>query len=525
MPGVRNPHDDDDDDDYDDDASTARHDTLSRRLYRILMRSCKRCGAERAEDQSWILLQPTLDPQRYGFARIVSARRGGDYTGGGGGGAIPSSSSSSSSSSSPCELEYHNPAAARMSDGEVGMAMEVLRFAHASMGGDPDDDLEEYYLGIRSDDGDIDEGDAGDGGGGGGDIHVDGGGDVDAGGGERVAGEQAVATTAAAGRHSEGHYTQFLDEDPERGERGGDVGDVRSEADAEWDSDDDSDEDDKSVLVTPDDLQNAVRLAFRAPLVPPSSSRSRSADDDGGGGGGEEPRQSPSIVIARRHRDAIDACSKLSEQCELWGGKSSVSVDRERGVRVVATSTLMTRPASAPGRVGGGAMGNYRFAYRIRVENIFDIVDRDDARKEEEEEGKQRDDDEGEMSTGRHKAVQLLGRTWVISEREPKHETTSSKLKRLLEVGLSEEGVNSTRTPPDQLRVVQTVNEPRTGAGKFFGDALFPLSSVQIECAELIHHYSWAFSRSFSRRGNFYALNFSLIVLLSESYHHFCFPP
>jgi hypothetical protein len=149
----------------------------------------------------------------------------------------------------------------------------------------------------------------------------------------------------------------------------------------------------------------------------------------------------------------------------------------------------MTRPASAPGRVGGGAMGNYRFAYRIRVENIFDIVDRDDARKEEEEEGKQGDDDEGELSTGRHKAVQLLGRTWVISEREPKHETTSSKLKRLLEVGLSEEGVNSTRTPPDQLRVVQTVNEPRTGAGKFFGDALFPLSSVQIECAELIHPY------------------------------------
>jgi len=156
-----------------------------------------------------------------------------------------------------------------MSDGEVGMAMEVLRFAHASMGGDPDDDLEEYYLGIRSDDGDIDEGNDGDGDGDDGDIHEDGGGDVDAGGGGRVAGEKAVATTAAAaGRHSEGHYTQFLDEDPERGEGGGDVGDDRSEADAEWDSDDDNDEDDESVLVTPDDLQNAVRLAF------------------GGGGGG-----------------------------------------------------------------------------------------------------------------------------------------------------------------------------------------------------------------------------------------------
>ena len=179
-------------------------------------------------------------------------------------------------------------------------------------------------------------------------------------------------------------------------------------------------------------------------------------------------------MIARRHRDAIDACSKLSEQCELWSGKSSVSVDLERGVRVVATSALMAMPAGAPGRAGG-AKGNYRFAYRIRVENIFDIVDRDDARKEEEEEeeGKQRDDNEGEPSTGQHKALQLLGRTWVISEREPKHETTSSKLKRLLEGGLSEEGVKSTRTPPDQLRVVQTVNEPRTGAGKFFGDA-FP---------------------------------------------------
>ena len=144
-----------------------------------------------------------------------------------------------------------------------------------------------------------------------------------------------------------------------------------------------------------------------------------------------------------------------------------MSVDRERGVRVVATSALMARPTAHGG--AGSAVGNYRFAYRIRVENIFDIVDRDDARKEVEG-GKQRDDGECEPSTGQHKAVQLLGRTWVISEREPKHETTSSKLKRLLEGGLSEEGINSTRIPPDQLRVVQTVNEPRTGAGKFFGD-------------------------------------------------------
>jgi hypothetical protein len=85
----------------------------------------------------------------------------------------------------------------------------------------------------------------------------------------------------------------------------------------------------------------------------------------------------PSTVVTRRQRDAIDACSRLSEQIHIWNGKSSISINRERGLRVVATSSLIRRPDKGSS-IGVGTMAKYGYIYRIRVENISDIIDNDD---------------------------------------------------------------------------------------------------------------------------------------------------
>lgn len=406
-----------------DDESMARHNTLSRRLYRILLRTCKQ-GVEIANrgnsldnlvignnndsneaDKTWILLQPPMDQRKYGFAKIVEARRG-KHAG---------------------EKEINNlnlnKATCRMSVEDVGMAMEVLRFVHISLGGNADDDLDEYYL----------TGNPNPSIGDGGDVANDGG------------HAEESHGIAAAGRHSEGHYTQFIDEDEERGE--GDPNTTVSEQkqwveNAEWDSDEsDDDEDalesDESVLVTVKDLQNAIRIAFRANLIPPSQSM--------------EDAQPISTIIARRHRDAIDACSQLSEQFSMWGNKSSISIDWTRGVRVVATSSLMLKPTSGTKR--------YAFSYRIRVENISDIID--SAIKNKDSDG-----DECNGPRLEHRAVQLLGRTWIISENISQEETSSSVLQRLLEQGSTQLNSDSEVLGSNQSRIVQTVNEPKTGAGE-----------------------------------------------------------
>ncbi len=394
-----------------------------------------------------------MDPRRYGFARIVAARRGGRGNGGGGGdddGVVLGSG----------RRRDRNPTLANMNSEDVGMAMEVLRFAHVSMGGDPTDDLDDYYLGGSARDDDYDD-----------DTEKDENDDDDA---DVVDDDGGGGGGASAGRHSDGHYTRFLDEDPDRGEahggggsddrHDGNVGDDRDRSggatDAEWGSDDDEDDEDEdedhdedeSVLVTTNDLRNAIRLAFRAPLVPPSSLSSNDA-------------MPKSNVASRRHRDAIDACALIAEQMKMWHGKSSVSIDIERGVRIVTTSAPLSRPV--PSSYPSGA-SSYRFAYRIRVENIRDIVDM--GGEGEGGGGRRRDDHEGISTTADHgRAMQLLGRTWVISEQEPEHETTSSRLKRLLEEGVSEGGSCDKGRRGGQFRIVQTVNEPRTGAGKFCG--------------------------------------------------------
>ena len=461
-------------DDSVNDAAMARYNILTRRLYRTLLRTCrqqygvgkhttkKSVGRNRSisidDTDTWILLQPSMDPRLYGYANIVTARRGCDIT-------IRTDSWEKS--------VYCNCAAVRMSDAEVKMAMEVLRFTHVQMGGDPDDDLYEYYLGIScsADENNNDE---------------------------TVKENYNIRHTSASGKHSEGHYTQFIDDDPERGEGQGQGVMNGNDKDAEtivdeWDSSDDDDDNDdgeevgdkssrmndKSVLVTYNDIQNAIRIAFRAPLVPPPS-LSGLADTT------SSSSLTTSTVITRRQRDAIDACSRLSKQIQMWNGKSSISINQERGLRVVATSSLMRRPLEGTS-VGMGTMGKYCYIYRIRVENISDIIDNDDNTSPS---------SNVEQSSSKN-TVQLLGRRWIISEKRDdiNSESITSKLKRVLEKGVTEEGVYETRTTPSimkqvqlhqslmrakdgteedagvkeeqsdpRFRVVQTVNEPRTGA-------------------------------------------------------------
>lgn len=145
-------------------------------------------------------------------------------------------------------------------------------------------------------------------------------------------------------------------------------------------------------------------------------------------------------------------------------------------MRVVATSALMMRPASSGTR-------KYRFCYRIRVENIADMIDAAALKNKNEietqtdgkEEGSEDKDGKEGSEDVEHRAVQILGRTWNISERGTStsswHKTSSSSvLQRLLEegviTGITNDGKNG-NTDGDgsnALRVVQTVNEPRTGA-------------------------------------------------------------
>jgi len=299
------------------DADTKKiNDRLSRRLFKTLLRGARgiqvsnesnsiRVNGEEDTDSSLILLQRSFDPRKYGFAQIVNAS---------GRGQIVSDISS---------------AARRMERDELGRALEVLKFLHISLGGDPSDDLEDYYLGSSAHGSEI----------------------------EPMAG-------VAAGRHSEGHYTQFVDDDPERGE-----------CDDEDSGDDDETQIDEALLVKSSDIQNAIRIAFRAPLVSESLA--------------EEETLSLSEIILTRHGDAISACSILNEQLNLWGGKSSLSVDLEHGVRVVCTSACMS--TAPPGK-------NNRYAYRIRVENIRDLDDNKDGTEEE------------------NNSIQLLGRAWKIFE-------------------------------------------------------------------------------------------------------------
>ena len=365
----------------------ARNNTISRRLYRILLRSCRQGVAIANKENSignvdYLLLQPPMDPRKYGFAKIVKARRG-----------------------QTSNLPTANNTSSRIHGNDVGMAMEVLRFVHMELGGDASDDLNHYYFGLTEDENDKND-------------------------------DPSSSAGVATGRHSEGHYTQFLDEDEERAEElTGTYGDV-----LENDADADELEFDESFLASTNDLMNAIRIAFRAPLVPPTP-----ADEE------TWPKQT---IIQRRHRDAIDVSNLLSEQLRMWSGKSSISFDLERGVRVVATSSCLMRSSVGVG-VSGLDKQSYKFAYRIRVENIADLLDA--------KEQQRPSYDSGESSV-EHRAIQLLGRTWRISECRQKNEKPSSVLQRLLEDGAFMKENNQEDETEEERIEVQVVNEPRTGA-------------------------------------------------------------
>jgi len=466
---------DDDDDDINNNIqqSTSTNDInsselksynlLTRRLYRTLLKSAKSgvntanegntidCSESRGGSSTdtslrkdWILLQPPIDQRKYGFAKIVAARRG-------------HRSLSSMLKFDMSNFNCSNKAACSMNKEEVGISMEILKFIHVQLGGSRYDDLEEYYLGKSALPDDMDV-------------------------------TKLFGKGASAGKHSDGHYTMFIDDDPERGEGGDEVGGDGSKPDNlitieeaeddtdeededdneedypevdEWDSDDENDNNeqlelDESILVTSQDLQNAIKIAFRAPLLSQSSSSST------------EEKQTTSTIISRRHRDAINACSEFSQQLFSWGNKSSVYTDYGHGVRVVVSSCLMMRQ---------GVSKQNRFAYRVRVENILDVID--DLKKKDEgnnssessEDAADIDEEEKSSSDGiETRAIQLLGRSWTILERGPLHKTPTSLLQRLLEEGVvantddNVESAGGEDINEDEFRVVQTVTEKRTGA-------------------------------------------------------------
>jgi hypothetical protein len=93
------------------------------------------------------------------------------------------------------------------------------------------------------------------------------------------------------------------------------------------------------------------------------------------------------------------------------------------------------------------------------VENISDIIDSHIRNNDS-------DGDECDGPRLEHRAVQLLGRTWIISENISHEETSSSILQRLFEQGITELNSESEDQGSNQSRIVQTVNEPKTGAGE-----------------------------------------------------------
>ena len=341
------------------------------------------------------MLQPPLDVRKYGHANIFRVNCG-----------ELRSCDNPVVSKSAC-----NMASEQMDRMEVGRAMDVLRFVHISLGGSEDDDLEDYYLHSSP---------------------------------ESEENENAENSTynhngeeelnkhlgAAAGKHAAGHYTQFLDEDEERGE--GDDGIIASKdmLDQEVDEyqsqhEDIDDEDyhinmrDPSVLVHARDIANAIRIAFRAPILPAEDSPNQT---------------SMQSIITRRHRDAIDAFSLFSEQIDMWAKKSSVSINQHHGVRIVATSTCLH--LSTPAKMGGR---KYKFAYRIRVENV------QNEKKE-------------------NNVVQLLGRTWNIYECRQTDASLLNKLLKKDDSRITLDDASEERGSIDVRTLVQNVHEPKTGA-------------------------------------------------------------
>jgi uncharacterized protein affecting Mg2+/Co2+ transport len=134
------------------------------------------------------------------------------------------------------------------------------------------------------------------------------------------------------------------------------------------DDDDDDDDGTYSIWASKLELKIAIRKAF-------DKSRYLLIDNP----------KTKSFTLSLQ-RLAIDAIHTISQQYYMQK-RSSVSIDTERGIRVVATSKCI-------GTTSVGGLENtikYRFSYRMRVENLIQSSN----------------------------TVQLLGRTWIIQDISP----------------------------------------------------------------------------------------------------------
>lgn len=92
-------------------------------------------------------------------------------------------------------------------------------------------------------------------------------------------------------------------------------------------------------------------------------------------------------------RFAIDSIKLLEDQRKMWE-RTSISIDKERGIRVIATSRCIgVNPAGQRAQQSGTEVKNW-FAYRIRVDNF------------------------NEPGSDKSTTFQLLGRTWRIVEED-----------------------------------------------------------------------------------------------------------
>mmetsp|Transcript_8403 Transcript_8403/g.15863 ORF Transcript_8403/g.15863 Transcript_8403/m.15863 type:complete len:374 (+) Transcript_8403:107-1228(+) len=128
----------------------------------------------------------------------------------------------------------------------------------------------------------------------------------------------------------------------------------------------------KNLFVSYNDLRETVRQGFRMYLKDSSVDKSE---------------------ILELQRFAIESSRILQDQIELWE-RTSISIDEERGLRIVATSSSIG--TTAVRHLSSGQDMKNRFTYRIRIEN-FNLKN----------DHVVRDDDQ---------TFQLLGRSWKIME-------------------------------------------------------------------------------------------------------------
>jgi hypothetical protein len=163
-------------------------------------------------------------------------------------------------------------------------------------------------------------------------------------------------------------FCSWQDENPFIGTWYSIVADVSYDKQRDDDDDDDDDDGTYSIWASKLELKIAIRKAF-------DKSRYLLIDDP----------KTKSFTLSLQ-RLAIDAIHTISQQYYMQK-RSSVSIDTERGIRVVATSKCI-------GTTSVGGLENtikYRFSYRMRVENLIQSSN----------------------------TVQLLGRTWIIQDISP----------------------------------------------------------------------------------------------------------